>query len=83
MKKQESRPIVYSRFAKQVWKLCFALGLILMVAIAANAQGSVEEDPDTPVPVDGGISLLVAAGIGYGAKKIYDKRKANKAEEAQ
>jgi len=28
-----------------------------------------------PAPIDGGISLLVAAGIGYGAKKIRDARK--------
>jgi hypothetical protein len=31
-------------------------------------------DPDVPVPFDGGISLLVAAGIGYGVKKAYEKR---------
>jgi len=28
-----------------------------------------------PAPIDGGISLLVAAGIGYGAKKVRDARK--------
>lgn len=32
-------------------------------------------DPDVPVPFDGGISLLLAAGIGYGVKKAYEKRK--------
>ena len=26
-------------------------------------------------PIDGGISLLVAAGIGYGVKKVKDSRK--------
>ncbi len=26
------------------------------------------------VPIDGGLSVLVAAGIGYGAKKIKEKR---------
>ena len=26
-------------------------------------------------PIDGGISLLVAAGIGYGAKKVKEARK--------
>ena len=30
------------------------------------------------VPFDGGISLLVAAGIGYGLKKANDKKKAEK-----
>jgi hypothetical protein len=27
------------------------------------------------VPVDGGLSLLAAAGVGYGAKKIRERRK--------
>ncbi|MBS1749102.1 MAG: hypothetical protein JST63_04315 [Bacteroidetes bacterium] len=31
------------------------------------------QDPD--VPIDGGVSLLIAAGVAYGAKKAYDKRK--------
>ncbi|MBL7719841.1 MAG: hypothetical protein JNL72_13455 [Flavipsychrobacter sp.] len=29
------------------------------------------------VPLDGGISLLAAAGVGYGIKKVADKRKKN------
>jgi hypothetical protein len=29
------------------------------------------------VPIDGGIALLVAAGIGFGAKKIMNKKKRN------
>lgn len=27
------------------------------------------------VPVDGGLSLLVAAGVGYAVKRMYNKRK--------
>lgn len=35
-------------------------------------------DPDaTPVPFDGGISLIVAAGLGYGIRK-YKTTKNNK-----
>lgn len=30
---------------------------------------------DIGAPIDGGISLLVAAGIGYGAKKVHAARK--------
>lgn len=30
---------------------------------------------DTSIPFDGGIGLLVAAAVGYGAKKIHDRRK--------
>lgn len=33
-------------------------------------------DPDDPLcPIDGGLSLLIAAGIGLGAKKAYDRKK--------
>lgn len=41
-------------------------------------------DPGEPgVPIDGGISLLAAAGIGYGAKKIIDHRKKKNTEEEE
>lgn len=34
---------------------------------------------DNPaVPIDGGASLLIAAGVAYGLKKAYDKRKQDK-----
>jgi len=33
-------------------------------------------DPTDPFcPIDGGLSLLIAAGIGLGAKKAYQERK--------
>lgn len=31
-------------------------------------------DP-TCVPIDGGLSFLIAAGVGYGVKKIRDRKK--------
>ncbi len=31
--------------------------------------------PPPCVPIDGGISLLIAAGAIYGGKKLYDARK--------
>ncbi len=31
--------------------------------------------PPCSVPLDGGISLLIAAGVALGGKKIYDFRK--------
>lgn len=27
------------------------------------------------VPIDGGLTILLAAGLGLGAKKIYDRKK--------
>ena len=51
--------------------------ILLLVLIVPNllmAQGP--PDPsDAFVPIDGGLSLLVAAALGYGSKKMYDKRK--------
>ena len=35
---------------------------------------------DPGVPIDGGISLLAAAGIAYGAKVVHARRKAKQAE---
>jgi len=43
-------------------------------SIKAQApDGSNFGDPDAPI--DGGVSLLVVAGIGYGIKKHRDSRK--------
>ena len=48
-----------------------------------QAQGDPGEDPDpTNVPIDGGLSLLIAAGVGYAAKKRYDKRKKDNEKES-
>lgn len=52
--------------------------LALLVAFVgltyvANAQPG---NPTNPVPLDGGISLLVAAGAAYGVKKYRDSQKA-------
>ncbi len=44
----------------------------------AKAQG-IDPVPPTPpnnaVPIDGGISGLIAVGLAYGAKKLHDRRK--------
>ncbi|MCW3110898.1 MAG: hypothetical protein JWQ09_5404 [Segetibacter sp.] len=44
-----------------------------------KAQPPIDNDDvaDNPVPFDGGISLLVAAAIGYGLKKANNKKKAD------
>jgi hypothetical protein len=40
-----------------------------------HAQPGFESTNVGDTPVDGGISLLVAAGIGYGVKKLYNTKK--------
>jgi len=32
-------------------------------------------------PIDGGLSLLIAGGVGYGVKKVRENRKKNKKQE--
>ena len=54
------------------------LNTVLFIAAMALpsiifAQGDPGPDPDAPI--DGGLSVLIAAGIGYGAKKVHDNRK--------
>lgn len=44
------------------------------VCLAFDEPPEGGSDPDTPAPVDGGISLLIAAGIGIGAKKAYQAK---------
>jgi hypothetical protein len=55
-------------------QLLMAIAIICLPAIL-HAQPGFGDDVND-VPIDGGLSLLVAAGVGYGAKKIRDKRKA-------
>lgn len=56
-------------------KLFLVIGLITMPVILM-AQDFPPEVED--VPFDGGVSLLVAAGIGYGLKKVYNRKQSEK-----
>ncbi len=50
--------------------LVFVLGVLTVV----TAQPVFGDDP-VDAPIDGGISILVGAGIAYGAKKLNDRKK--------
>jgi hypothetical protein len=39
-----------------------------------NPQPGCEDFNPDDVPIDGGASILIAAGVAYGLKKAYDKR---------
>ncbi len=54
--------------------------LLVNVILPFNGMSQAVSDPgcdplDPLCPIDGGLSLLIAAGIGLGAKKAYDKKK--------
>ena len=48
------------------------LVLVLVFPAISHAQPGFDDEV-SDVPVDGGLSLLVAAGVGYGAKKLRKK----------
>ncbi len=50
--------------------IIFSLAFLILAVVPALAQGA---PPATPI--DGGLSLLLAAGGAYGFKKLRDHRK--------
>jgi hypothetical protein len=57
------------------------IGLLIMIACIISfkmfAQGILPGDPDTSVPLDGGLSIAIIAGVSYGAKRLMKKKKEN------
>ncbi len=64
-------------------KHILAVGMVVIISIVNPLSMSAQPtdpgcDPlDPACPIDGGLSLLIAAGIGLGAKKAYDQKKKN------
>lgn len=46
---------------------------ILTFPVLVHAQPGFGDDVND-VPIDGGLSLLIAAGVGYGVKKIKKEK---------
>jgi hypothetical protein len=59
---------------EQAIKIVYLLIVFLFISGIIHAQPT---DPggEVDAPIDGGLSLLIAGGIGYGVKKIREKRK--------
>lgn len=55
----------------------FILILVTMVSYEVLAQGPGFDEDVEDTPVDGGVTLILAAAAGYGVKKINDKRKSS------
>ncbi len=69
--------------------------LLLIIIVMVLPLMGISQDPPGPgdtgggnpddagsVPIDGGLSLVIAAGVGYGAKKIREHNKKKREEEA-
>ena len=59
-----------------LYQLVF-IAICMVVPMLAHAQ----PDPPNDTPIDGGLSLLLAAGVGYGVKKYRDRKKEHAEEE--
>lgn len=66
---------------KRIKKYVFVTGMVLLISLIQPMKvNSQVVDPgcdplDPTCPIDGGLSLLIAAGIGIGAKKAYNRKK--------
>ena len=60
---------------KQLLKKCYpAVILLLVLLIPSIVFADCPPDPND-VPIDGGLSVLLAAGAAYGVKKYRDYKK--------
>jgi hypothetical protein len=60
----------------KVFYLMLVLAICLIAPSVLLAQGPPPPPPPpADVPIDGGVGLLIAAGVGYGVKKVRDHRK--------
>jgi hypothetical protein len=71
-----------NKFKKIRVYVLLSIAMVAFMKIHAQPTGDPTGDPDaTPVeevPIDGGLSLLLGAGIVYGAKRAYDSKKKDK-----
>jgi len=58
-----------------------SLVIMFCLPFLAMAQAPDPGDCPTCIPIDGGLSLLIAAGVGYGIKKVRDGRKQNQVQQ--
>lgn len=58
-------------------KIIVLLLLTSVISVHALAQGTLPGDPDDSVPLDGGLTIALVAGIGYGAKRLMKKKENN------
>jgi|AntRauTorcE11898_2_1112593.scaffolds.fasta_scaffold72309_2 hypothetical protein len=61
------------------YKIAFTLAVLLVLAcvpdmLIAQGGGPILPPPPDQAPIDGGLSILAAAGGAYAIKKIRDKK---------
>jgi hypothetical protein len=74
---------------KHITTIILTLLLFAVLPALLHAQGGPGNpgpDPDSggpAVPLDGGLGILLAAGLGYGLKKVNDLRKKQKPSDTE
>jgi hypothetical protein len=67
-------------FFKYIVAFFFAVSLNLAFGQGSNPGGGDDDFPCFPppcIPIDGGITFLIAAGVGLAGKKLYDQSNNN------
>lgn len=54
--------------------LLFSITSIPFLVMGQSDAPSFNDDTNDTMPIDGGLSLLVIAGLGYGAKKMKERK---------
>ena len=57
------------------------VNLIIIIVVLILPFGLFADNNLPGTPVDGGLSILLGAGVAYGAKKVFDKQKNDKENE--
>ncbi len=69
-----------THYTKWLFPIIALIVFILLPSLVMAQPPDGGGDPDA-VPIDGGLSMLLAAGVGYGVKKIRDHRKKQREEQ--
>ena len=77
------KKIINSNTTKTILRVvCMFIIVMAITSIKAHADVISDPggDPDS-APIDGGLSLLIAGGVGYGVKRAREKKKQQQQEQ--
>ena len=64
---------------KSFYKKLVLLLMVFLLTFTSGIMAQPDDNGDDPAPIDtpsdGGLALLLAAGVGYGVKKVRDSRR--------
>lgn len=60
-----------------VFFFCLSAAVVVAQGGPGDPGGDPGGGPIGAIPVDGGLAFLLAAGVGYGAKKMHERRKSS------